>query len=249
MPQLDLLFLTLLLTAARVSGFVAFLPLFGSRTLPKTVKIGLVVTLTVVWGFSQSIGSSSLGIPSHNPGWFTLAWLMARELTLGACCGYVLSLILVPARIAGSYIAQEMGLTIATLTSSEGLGNQNVLSEILEGLAILALLLTNIHHLFFLLFDRMLATFPIGRAWPFPRSDWLVMQLTSLPADGVSMALPIVVVLGCTTIGLLFAMRQTPQFNLFTFGMPVRLVAGLIALFLFIPDLIYFFVNSIRHVM
>ena len=60
--------------------------------------------------------------------------MIAREATLGASMGWILGMVLVPVRIAGAYVAQEMGLTIATLTSSTGEGNSNVLSEILDAM-------------------------------------------------------------------------------------------------------------------
>ena len=41
-----------------------------------------------------------------------------------------------------------------------------------------------------------------------------------------------------TLIVLVFAMKQSPQFNLFTFGMPFRLATGLIALVVMFPDLL-----------
>ena len=224
-----------LLVLVRVSMFVAFLPLFGGKPLPKTVKIGLAMSLL---GLSIPEAMTSSQIVA-NSSWSWLGWLVIRESVVGAGLGWLLGMMFVPVRIAGSLIAQEMGLTIATLTSSTGEGNSNVVSELLDAIVVLAFLSLNGHHLFFHALQRSWGLFPVGgpidlsKIWPVGKT---IVETESL---GLSLAAPILFVLLMTTATLLFVMRQTPQFNLFNFGMPVRLLAGLIALVVFVPDLIH----------
>lgn len=225
----------LLLLFVRVSAFVAFLPLFGGTRLPATVKIGLAVALTLTWAnFSMP---SAAGGSAFNA--VLLAWLIGREATLGAGIGWLFGMVFIPMRIAGSFIAQEMGLTIATLTSSADNGSSNVLSEILDALAVLLFLSINGHHWFFRGMQHFLQVYPVGGNWSIPDQLKLSQWITSTPTLGLHLALPVAMLLLGTTLSLLFIMRQTPQFNLFNFGMPVRLLAGLLALALFLPDLIH----------
>ncbi len=222
----------------RVSAFVAFLPLFGGTRVPRTVKVGLAVTLTAVW-LSRILPGMSL--TTHTGGersWLLFSWLVGREATLGAGMGWLMGMVLIPIRISGAFIAQEMGLTIATLTSSSGEASSNVLSEILDALAVLMFFSFNGHHLFFLGFDSSFRLFPIGQSWISLNGERITRSIADTAGIGIHLAAPVAMLLLGTTVCLLFMMRQTPQFNLFNFGMPVRLLAGLVALFLFIPDLI-----------
>lgn len=222
----------------RVSAFVGFLPLFGGQSIPRTVKVGLATAMTVVWAihFVPSAATAIVQSPDHS--WGLLAWLTCREATLGASLGWLMGLILVPIRISGSFIAQEMGLTIATLTSSHGEASSNVLSEILDALAVLLFLSLNGHYLFFRGMHVCFEVFPVGHSWVLPERSIIPQLIANVPMLGVQLAAPVVMLLFGTTLALLFVMRQTPQFNLFNFGMPARLLAGLAALFLFVPDLI-----------
>ncbi len=230
----------MLLLFVRISSFVAFMPLYGGGSIPRTVKVGLAVALTAFWSIRFAPSIAPTLADQGNSSWLMLTWMIGREATLGAAMGWILGLVLVPVRIAGAYIAQEMGLTIATLTSSTGEANSNVLSEILDALAVLVFLSVDAHHLFFRAAGASFRVFPVGTAWSLPKNSWITKSIADTPAIGLHMAAPVVMLLFGTTLGLLFIMRQTPQFNLFNFGMPVRLIAGLVALFLFIPDLIMY---------
>lgn len=230
----------------RIASFVAFLPLTGGNRLPKTVKIGLAVALTFLWLGQFALPASTLFISSVTQDWFYFSWLVSREVLLGASSGWLLGLIFVPLRIAGSYISQEMGLTMATLTSASGDSNSNVISEVFDGLAVLAFFAMNGHHLFFYGLHLSLQRFPLGNVWNLSSHQAVLAHLSQVIHAGMKLAAPVALVLMATTVGLLFMMRQTPQFNLFNFGMPVRLLAGLIALVVLIPDVLFQFGYLIR---
>ena len=249
----------------RVSGFVAFLPPFGGRHLPHTVKIGLVVALTLFWipragqqsrptttlasrhSTTEDAGTSRRAdrakkTSANGAGarsWVWWSWMTAREVTIGAALGWLLGTILIPIRIAGAYIAQEMGLSIATFTSSTDSSSTNVLATIFESFGIFFLYSMNLHHESLRLFDRLLDYYPLGGSWRLSEeSEWVTSVLTSLPERGLVIAAPIAVVMFLVLLVLLFAMKQAPQFNLFTFGMPARLLAGVIALTILFPDIL-----------
>jgi flagellar biosynthesis protein FliR len=227
-----------ILALLRISAFVAFMPLLSGPNVPNTVKVGLAVGLTALWCVKfapeTAVSVSLQGIDN----WLLLGWLAMRETLLGAAVGWLLGLILVPVRIAGAYIVQEMGLSIASITSAADDAPSNVVSQLLEILAVLLLFAMNIHHAFLRLFDALFSMFPLARPWTCPSSDWVIGTVTRTDELGLALAAPVGVVLFGTLILSLYAMRQTPQFNLFTFGMPLRLLVGLAALLLFLPDLV-----------
>lgn len=232
--------IAILLGFVRISMFLAFLPLFGGRPLPKTVKIGLAVSLAGLFVTNLTSRSVSLGLAGD--AWGLLAWLGVREATLGAGMGWLLGMLFVPGRIASAFIAQEMGLTIASLTSATDDGSSNVIAEVIDALVVLAFLSLHGHHLFFTVLRRSWDWFPIGTSSrtesPLPPSDWFCAKIIDTQALGISLAGPAIMVLLLTTVGILFVMRQAPQFNLFAFGMPVRLLVGLGLLVLLGPDVI-----------
>lgn len=104
----------------RVAAFVAFLPPFFGRNVPQTVKVGLAVGLTLLWIPQQvAIAAPELAwTVGPEPRWGALGYLVIRETLFGIGLAWLLGLALVPVRIGGSYVAQEMGLTLGAITSS-----------------------------------------------------------------------------------------------------------------------------------
>ena len=121
-----------LLIFFRVSAFIAFLPPLNGQGVPSTVKIGLSVAITFLLANRYA---SSLGVwldlsGSGAGAWLKLAFLGIRETALGAGLAWLFSLCLVPVRIAGAWIAQEMGLTLGGLSSPMDQQPSNVISTL-----------------------------------------------------------------------------------------------------------------------
>jgi flagellar biosynthetic protein FliR len=242
-----MLVVALFLVLLRVAAFVAFLPPFNGSNVPHTVKVGLAISLTALWCGKLAPGIAVELSAATADGWLLLGWLAARETLLGAAIGWFLGLVLVPIRIAGAYIVQEMGLTIAAITDPTEGSESNILSQLLEIAAVLFLFGANLHHEFFRLLDASWALFPAGRAWRLPGRDWFIDSLASTSELGLSIAAPVGVVLFVALIATLFIMRQNPHFNLFTFGMPVRLIVGLGALVWFLPSIFTGMATTLQH--
>ena len=264
---MDAILLPVILCFFRVASFVAFLPPFAGQHMPKPVKVGLAMALTLFWApnivFSEWVSetpsaATEMGVqpsdqnlqvavdPSSVRPWLLWAWLGTREVLLGASLGYVLGLILIPFRVAGSWLGELMGITIASIASGADSSSGNVLAVLFEAIGILMLFTLNIHQGFLLIFDRCWDTFQVGGVWKEGMTYETVNLITQLPAQGLTIAGPIALLMTIATIVLLFAMKQAPQFNLFTFGMPFRLLAGLGAIVLFFPDLMAAMTNHLQ---
>lgn len=244
-PLLEAWALAFTLILVRVSTFVAVMPLFGGRNLPRMVKIGLSVALTVMWfGAFAAYPTDPMLVMATDIHWLAFGVAIGREVIFGALLGYALGLLLLPARIAGSYIAQEMGLTLASLSDPTTQEQVTVLGQLFESLGILLFFSLNIHHVILgalhLTFERM----PIG-------GPLVNLPLAALPDTvgqvhewGLLIAAPVGICLFLTVIVLALMMRTAPQLNLFAIGLPLRLVVGFGAALFFLPEMF----GLIRHV-
>ena len=106
--HLEVWALAFTLILVRVATFVALLPVFGGKNLPRLVKIGLSVALAAMWlGTYQTAPMAPFLRSADNIHWLSFAVAVGREVVLGAILGYAFGLLLLPARIAGSYIARR----------------------------------------------------------------------------------------------------------------------------------------------
>jgi flagellar biosynthetic protein FliR len=236
-----------ILVLLRVSAFVVFLPPFSGGQIPRSVKLGLAMCLSVLWGLKIVPGVAAELNPAISGSWLLLLWLAIREVVFGSALGWLLGLVLIPIRVAGAYIVQEMGLTMAAVTSASDATETNVISQILEAGAVLLLFGLNIHHQFLRLFNLTWEVFPLGRIWQLPGQDWFIGSIIHSSDLGLWLAAPVAVVMFAGLVATLFVMRQSPQFNLFSFGMPARLVIGGAGLFWFLPGILSGIVHVLKN--
>jgi flagellar biosynthetic protein FliR len=231
-------FVTLALILARVSAFLAMSPVLGGRGVPKLVKIALSLALSSFWFARSGATQAQTVLMLNQSPWLGLVLAVAREALIGGVLGYVFGLFLVPFRVAGEYISQEMGLTLGSITDPTRSQPSTVLGEFFELSGALLLLSQNVHHLFLAALHRTFATQPLGGAFlPVPVGTQL-QALASVTEWGLLLAAPVGCCLFLTSLLLALLTRVAPQLNLMAAGFALRLLAGLLALLILWPDLV-----------
>lgn len=236
----------LTLTLIRIAAFVALLPPTTGRNLPRSVKTGLAMMLTLFFGLNSPVEPHPW-LTRSSVQWLAFSILAVRETCYGIGLAMSLGLVLMPARMAGAYIAQEMGLSIATLTGPADGEQSTVVGVLLETVAGFMFFTLNLHLavLSFLSesFDHLspgLGSLHVSPGW------WLTGVTNSIEA-GLLIAAPVGIVLMLTLLASLVLMRSVPQFNLFSVGMSVRLIAGLGAILFFGREIVVLLQQSLFH--
>lgn len=222
---------TPMLAFLRIATFVALLPPFAGRGLPKTVKIGLAAALALGMTTGQSLSNAV-------PDGATLTWLGIRESVTGGLLATCLGLFLYPAKIAGEYLNQEVGLSFATNVSAMEPQSQGVLSQVLEGLAVLLFMALNVDHYLYRFLQLSFERRPVGGPVWRPNTEAVAQVSDLLSAWGLRIVAPLACVMALTSLGLFLASRWTPQFNLLSIGFQIRVLIGLMAMFLCLPEIV-----------
>lgn len=232
------------LTLARVGTFIYVLPLLGGSSVPRTVKVGLALALSI---FLFSCESSTHFV-TLSPSWLGFALALGREMLLGGLLGFAMSLFLLPAHVAAEFIAQEAGLSFASVLTATGDGTSSSLTIFFELLASLVFFALDLHHVFLMLLQQTFEHLPIERGFSLPNWD-LVSAVSSAEEGGLLLAAPVALCLFLTTLVLALMTRAAPQLNLFSIGFPVRVLVCLIALLLLMPQIIGGVVSMFGHVL
>ena len=223
----------------RTASFVAFLPPLSGRQIPTTVRVGFAVVLALTWTprYLPTIAAELLTANAGDLSWSVIGYFAIRETLLGVALAWALSLLLVPMKIAGAYISQEMGLTLGGLASASAEQPATVISEILESLGLLTFFLLDGHQFVLSALAFSYQSHPIARTWSLPESTWLTNLVQACEVSGLMIAAPVAIVLFITLVALLLTMRSAPHFNLLSLGMSIRLLAGLAGLIVFLPEI------------
>ncbi len=237
--MIDGLIIASLLILFRVAAFIAFMPPLNGQGMPSTVKIGLAAGLVGVLAprHALEISVTLNEMPSGAGSWMQLAFLGIRETALGAGLAWLFSLCLVPVRIGGAWIAQEMGLTMGGLTSPMDQQSSNVISQMLEAIGVIAFFLLDLHHVMFFMLGQSFELRPAASNWSMPSWNSVIWSVTQSIDQGFMIIAPIGILLFVVSLTLLVTMRTAPQFNFMSFGMTLRLAAGLGGMIMFLPEL------------
>lgn len=237
--MIDAMILACVLVFFRVGAFVAFLPPLNGQGMPSTVKIGLSIALAFLLAptYAPEIARTMNGTSSAAGAWVQLAFLTIRETALGAGLAWLFSLCLVPVRVGGSWVAQEMGLTIGGLTSPMDQQPSNVVSQMLEALGVMLFFLLDLHHVMFWSLGQSFAIRPAASRWSMPTWESVLWSVTEAVDQGFLIIAPIGILLFVISLTVLVTMRTAPQFNFMSYGMTLRLIAGLGGLIVFFPEL------------
>lgn len=225
--------LPFVLILVRVSAFIGFFPLFGQRQIPVTVKAGLATALALFWfGSTPPTSYNASNIPT-----VLAIILVAQEVGIGILLAMLLGFMLIPARIAGSYIGQEIGISMEPVTHS-GSEQSTMMATIFESFAILMFFGLNLHHFMILLLHYSMHELAGKISLLELPTDGLIQMIDHLSEYSLLILAPIGIVSFVMVIGLFFLSKAAPTMNLFSVGMPLRVGLGIFCLIVFLPVLV-----------
>lgn len=222
---------TFVLVLARVSAFIAFLPLFARRQLPLLVKSGLATALTVFWFGSlppEAYFTGSIDV-------LTSTIWMAKEIGIGFLLAVLLGFMFVPAKIAGAYVGQEIGLSLAAVASPGSTDSSTLVTTVFETLSVLLFFGLNLHH-FIIVFLHVSLVELAGKidllALP---TELLVQSTAKLSEYGSLIVGPVGICMFILTVGLALLNKAAPTLNLFSVGLSLRSGLGILCMIVFMP--------------
>lgn len=222
-----------LLVLARIASMLMLAPVFGERGVPQTVRLMLVLPLTVlVLPLLPEAAPLAL---------FSAAWVaaMAQQVLIGIAMGLTLRLVFEAFALAGELIANSMGLGFAQLADPIRGVSTPIVSQFLVVVASLLFIATGAH---LVLIDGLVDSFrnrPVADTVLEPASLRLMLDWTgSLFAGGVQLALPVLAAMLAVNLAIGVLGRSAPTINLLAVGFPLMLVLGLLLMQGVLPNLV-----------
>ena len=212
-----------LLVFTRVGSAMMVLPVFGDQFVPNRVRLLLALIISMI--VTPALLSQ---LPREPASVLSLFLLLAGEILTGIFIGSLGRLMFGALEVAGMIIAMQTGLSNAFVFNPALATQGSLPGSLLSWLALLLILITNLHHLLIMAVVRSYETFQPGA--PVPIGDF-AQTVTRLVADsfmiGVEMAAPFL------ATGLVFALalgvmaRLAPQMQVFFVFMSAQIAYGL----------------------
>lgn len=226
------------LVLARIGAFVAVVPPFAGRT-PRTVRAGLVIALTAFYlgavgpDWDPTFGGRAGDVhPLH----YGVA--VTREAIIGAAMGLAFGLFLLPARIAGSFLTQQVGLNISPLPGAVGDDpSGGPLASTFEVVAALVFLVADGHHVVLGALHASFAALPLGGT-AVPQAAPMVQGLATAYEMGLLLAAPMALCLFLLAVTLAVMARTAPQLNVYSIGFTLQVLVVLVGGLFLLPEFV-----------
>ena len=221
LPALAAIFV---LVFARVGAMVMLLPGFGETNIPARVKLSIALLLTLIIlplhrnAYHVDVTSiSSLGV------------LMVHELIIGVVLGATARVTLSALSVAGSVIAQQLGLGFVTAVDPTQGQQGQIIGNFLTILGLTLLFATDSHYLVIAALSESYRIFSPGELMP--TGDVAKLATTAFAAAfkiGLQLSAPFLVFGLVFNIGLGILARLMPQMQVYFVGVPLSIMIGFV---------------------
>ncbi|MDR1066941.1 MAG: flagellar biosynthetic protein FliR [Clostridiales bacterium] len=222
-----------LIIFARVSGFIVTLPPLSGASIPNMSKIMISIAVSVLLFESGVAGTISYEEKMY-------AILIVREAVLGLATGFVVYMAFSVFALAGQLIDFQIGLSLASLLDPLTQIQMPITGNLLYLIMCVALIRTGGLHALIAAMASSFSKIPAGEGVAALGEEAVlgaIGLLGEVIASGLRIAMPIVAAMLIIDVVLGILVRTVPQMNVFVVGMPLKIIAGIIVLYLITPSL------------
>ncbi|HMM88657.1 flagellar biosynthetic protein FliR [Bradyrhizobium sp.] len=236
---------TFMLVFARVGAMVMLLPGFGESNIPVRIKLAIALLLTLIL------------LPLHRNDYHVdltsmaaLGVLMVHEIAIGIVLGATARVTLAALAVAGSVIAQQLGLGFVTAVDPTQ-GQQGVLiGNFLSILGMTLLFATDTHHLVIAAINESYRIFAPGQLMPTGDVAALATRAFATAFKiGMQLSAPFLVFGLVFNIGLGVLARLMPAMQVYFVGVPLSIMAGFLIFALVLTGMMATYLNYFIGVM
>ena len=222
---------TFLMIFIRTGAVIFAVPVFGSKNVPTTAKLG--IALTIAWIIFPSV---SVPVEIESFKMIQLIPVFLTEIFIGVIIGFVSRLFFEGIQLGGQIVGFQMGFGIANVIDPVGGANFSVIAQIKNLTATLLFIILGMHHWFIKAMAMSFIKIPLFHV---NLSDSLLLWVFDLSSSifiiAVKVAAPIMATLLFTSIALGIISKGIQGINIFIVGFPLKIAAGLFTIGLAFP--------------
>ncbi|WP_417454227.1 flagellar biosynthetic protein FliR [Kiloniella sp.] len=232
-----------LIVFTRIGSAMILLPGFGESYVSPRARLALAILITLV--VAPLIASSIPQMPEQISG---LGFLVFSEALIGFFMGTVARMFLSAAASAGMIAATMSSLANALIQDPVSAQQASIMGTFLTAIAIVLIMVLDIHHLFILGLVDSYELFVPGQILPTGDfSNMIARVVGDTFILATRMAAPFIVVGMIFFLGLGLLAKLMPQMQVFFVAMPLQVAMGITVLFLSVPVMIKVYMISLEE--
>jgi flagellar biosynthetic protein FliR len=236
---------TFMLVFARIGTMMMLLPGLGELSVPVRMRLTVALVLAAVL-LPLHREAYQLDLRSYGP----VLVMLGEELFIGAVLGMTARFTISALQVAGSVIAQQLGLGFVTAVDPTQ-GQQGVIfGNFLTMLGVTLIFATDLHHLVIAALNDSYVLFRPGEIPLIGDAAALTVRtIGSAFKVGIQLSAPFLVFGLLFNLGLGVLSRLMPQMQVFFVGMPLSILAGLLIFLLVVGAMMSIFLGSVEDVL
>lgn len=224
-------FVQLLLILTRVSAMFVLSPILGRQNIPAMLKLGfsLLVALIMI-----NFYPPTAPYPFENV--IGLLLSIVSELVVGFIIGFITILFFTLVYTAGHIIDMQIGFTMAQMYDTSANTQMPISAGLLNIVMIQCFLASGGLTRLIGIVMRTFEYIPVGgAAFPASLAGMVLDTFAKCFVLSINVAMPVLASALLAEIGLGIIVRTAPQMNVFVVGIPIKVIIGLLMLFLTVP--------------
>lgn len=236
---------TFLLVFARVGTMVMLLPGIGEMNVSSRVRLAIALLLAAIL---MPLHRSAYSVDLNSMG--PVIVLVFQEILIGAVLGLTARLAVSALQVAGTVVAQQLGLGFITAVDPTQNQQGVIVGNFLTMLGVALIFATDLHHLVIAALNDSYTLFHPGEI---PVIGDVAQLITRTIATafriGIQLAAPFLVFGLLFNLGLGVLSRLMPQMQVFFIGLPLSIILGLGLLLLVIGTMMGTFLGYLEGVL
>ena len=222
-------FQAFLVLVSRIGGLLAALPVFSGRTIPVKVKLGLVLTLSLML-------APSIPMPTVSLDPVILAGGMLSEITIGVTIGLAVRLMFGALEVAGELLGIQMGFGAVHLFDPTTSQQTPMVAQFFTMLASLIFLSLNAHLFAMATIIHSYEAIPaFGAHLSSHLGEELLLLSQRMFTIGLKLSAPVLIAILLINVLMALLGRAVPQVQVFVLSFPITIAGGLLVLSLGMP--------------
>ena len=217
-----------LLIVVRIMSFIFVCPFLGGRQTPNLVKIGYGLLLSILlYG----------AVPFYPPNYNTVAGyavIVLKEAMVGLLIGFAVTLCQQIAAFAGTVVDMQIGLSMVSMMDPATQQQVTITGSLYSQYLTMALIITGFYQYILRALADSFTLIPINGA--VINSDRMLQVMLNFMKDyiviGFRICLPIFIITFITNVVLGILAKVSPQMNMFSVGIQIKIVVGLFIMFI-----------------
>jgi flagellar biosynthesis protein FliR len=228
-----------LLVFARIGTMIMLMPGLGEVNIPTRIRLGIALALTLIL-LPLHRAAYQINLENLAP----LPVLLVHEILVGLILGATARVTISALTVAGSVIAQQLGLGFVTAVDPTQGQQGIVVGNLLTILGITLVFATDLHHLVIAALTESYTIFKPGELIPSGDVASLATRTFALAFKvGVQLSAPFLVFGLVFNLGLGVLARLMPQMQVYFVGAPLSILLGFLILVAVIATMMGMFLD------